>query len=266
MPEKILVFAPHPDDAEWYAGGTLAHMAQQGDQILIVTVTDGGCGSFEFSRSDLVRLRALEAARAAHVLGVEIPVLLGYPDQGLDLLPPGVLREHFIRLIRQHRPDVVVAEDILAQDEVHPDHRAVARAVSEALNYATLPLVHPEHIEAGLQTHFVREKYFYGAPLEKANKIIDISQTMPLKLAALAEHATQMRFLVDDVLRQAGTIPLNFSGLDALEMLPANDPAAMVGWALQAEAAQVGAQIGVQYAEAFRYVRFHPFIENLISG
>ncbi len=263
MPHTVMVFAPHPDDAEWYAGGALAARARQGDRILIVTVTDGGAGSFELERAELVRQRALEAAAAARLLGAEEPLLLGYPDQGLDLLPPGVLREQFIRLLRQHRPDVVFAEDVLAAEEVHPDHRAVALAVSDALNYATLPLVYPEHLKAGLPVHFVKEKFFYGGPAEKANHLIDTSETMPVKLAALAEHKTQMRFLVQDILRQAEAAGLDPQGM--LGALP-EDPAQAVAWALQMEAAQVGARLGVQYAEAFRYTRFHPFIETLLAS
>jgi len=261
-----MVFAPHPDDAEFYAGGTLAQLAQQGDRILIVTVTDGGSGSFETDRAELVRVRAAEAAAAAAVLGAEPPILLGYPDQGLDLLPNGVLREHFIRLIRQHRPDVVFALDVLCSPEEHPDHRAVAQAVSDALSFCTLPLVYPQHLEAGLQTHFVTEKYFYGGPQDRINKIVDISATFAVKMMALAAHASQMTFLVEDILRQIGKVPLNSAGLENLEMLPAHDPAALIGMALQVEAAAVGAPIGAQYAEAFRCTRFHPLVENLLAS
>jgi len=39
-----------------------------------------------------------------------------------------------------------------------------------------------------------------------------------------------------------------------------------IAWALKAQASKVGQQIGVQYGEAFRYARFHPFIESLVEG
>ena len=70
MSQTVMVFAPHPDDAEFYAGGTLAQLAQQGDRILIVTVTDGGSGSFATERAELVQVRTAEAAAAAAVGGV----------------------------------------------------------------------------------------------------------------------------------------------------------------------------------------------------
>jgi LmbE family N-acetylglucosaminyl deacetylase len=35
MEKKVIVFAPHQDDAEFYAGGTLAKMIAEGDKVVI---------------------------------------------------------------------------------------------------------------------------------------------------------------------------------------------------------------------------------------
>jgi LmbE family N-acetylglucosaminyl deacetylase len=35
LANKVMVFAPHPDDAEFYAGGTLAKMIAEGDKVVI---------------------------------------------------------------------------------------------------------------------------------------------------------------------------------------------------------------------------------------
>jgi LmbE family N-acetylglucosaminyl deacetylase len=263
MPKTILALVPHPDDAEFYAGGTLAKMIAEGAKAIIIVATDGRCGSFQHGSQILIHLRAEEAKHAAAVLGAEPPIMLGHADMGLDSLRPGLLREQFIRLIRQYKPDIVFAEDPFATDEFHPDHRAVAWAASDAINYAFLPLVHPEHMTEGLQPHFVPEKYFYAENPAKANKVVDISDTMEKKLAALAEHKTQMTFLVEDVIRQA-----RIAGLDLAALLgdAASDPVAAVGWALKAQAIEVGQKVGVEYGEAFRYVRFHPFVENILES
>ncbi len=262
MSNIVMVFSPHPDDAEFFAGGTLAKMIREGAQAYIVIVTDGRVGSFEYDSQNLVKIRTEEARQAAQVLGAEPPIFLNHPDMGLDLLPPGLLREQFIRLIRQYKPEIVMAQDAFIDYEVHPDHRAVAWAVSDAVNSAALPLVHPEHLSEGLQTHFVKEKYFYTEQIDKADKIVDVIQTMSLKLAALAEHKSQMKFLVEDVLVQ-----VRAAGIDARAIAGnvLNDPAAAVSWALQIQAAQVGQKINAQFGEAFRYMRFHPFIEGLIK-
>ncbi len=160
--QTLLVLAPHPDDAEFYAGGTIARYVQEGMKAVIVVATDGRCGSFELPSEHLVPLRAEEAARAAKIMGAEPPILLGHPDMGLDKLPAGFLREQFIRLIRQYQPHLTISEDPSSTDEVHPDHRAVAWAAAEAVTFASLPLVHPEHLAQGLKPHFTPQKYFYS--------------------------------------------------------------------------------------------------------
>lgn len=258
MAHVLMVFSPHPDDAEFYAGGTIAKLIQEGAKGYIVISTDGRVGSFEFDSQSLAQIRADEARQAAKVLGAEPPIWLGHPDMGLDRLPPGVLREQFIRLIRQLQPDIVITEDPSAGFEVHPDHRAVAWAASDAVNYSQLPLMHPEHLAEGLQPHFVTEKYFYTDQSD-GSTVIDISQTMDKKLAALAEHKSQVKFLVEGILleaRQAGIDPKAFAG-DIL-----SDPMNAIAWAMQIQASQVGQRINVQFGEAFRYARFHPLVEG----
>ncbi len=262
MPSVVLALTAHPDDAEFFAGGTLASLIAVGARAHILVATDGRRGSFDHDSPALADLRAEEGRRAAAALGAEPPILLGYPDLELDTLPPGVLREAFIRAIRQLRPDVVIAEDPFAPYDPHPDHRAVAWAASDALAFSLLPLMHPEHLAQGLQPHFVAEKYFYSEHLPSTNRVIDISATLETKLRALAEHKTQVAFLVEDVLRQA-----RVAGLDVEAILGtmAGEPMLALEWALRAQAAEVGARIGVAYGEAFRYARFHPLVENLLG-
>ena len=100
MPSVVLALTAHPDDAEFFAGGTLAGMIAAGARAHILVATDGRRGSFEHSSSELAGLRAEEGRRAATALGAEkLPILLGYPDLELDTLPAGMLREAFLRAI-----------------------------------------------------------------------------------------------------------------------------------------------------------------------
>jgi LmbE family N-acetylglucosaminyl deacetylase len=262
MPKTVLVLVPHPDDAEFFAGGTIARFVREGARVVIVIATDGRRGTFTLDADTLARLRQEEASRAAGVMGAEGPVFLGHADLELDSLPAGMLRSEFTRAIRLHRPDAVIAEDAFSPYEVHPDHRAVAWAASDALSFSMLPLFCPEHRDEGLEPHFVVEKYFYSEVAGKAGKVIDVTDTIDIKLAALAEHKSQMEFLVEDVRRQA-----NLAGLDLDGLLggAGADPIDAVSWAMRAQAAEVGQKAGFAYGEMFRYVRFHPMIESLIS-
>ena len=112
MEKRVLVFAPHPDDAEFFAGGLIASLRDGGAEVTIMTATDGCCGSYRETREELIRIRKAEAQNAAKVLGAEI-IMLGYHDYELDLAAPGELREKLVRLIRTYKPDIVITIDPL---------------------------------------------------------------------------------------------------------------------------------------------------------
>jgi LmbE family N-acetylglucosaminyl deacetylase len=263
LPNTVLALVPHPDDAEFYAGGTIAKMAADGCRVIIAVATDGSKGSFALAGGELTDVRASEMAAACSLLGAESPIMLGFTDFELELLPPGKLREVFIRLIRQHRPDVVITEDPFWLGETHPDHRAVALAAMEAINYASLPRLHPEHFDEGLQTHFVTEKYFYSEEPSRFNKFVDISATFETKVAAMAAHTSQVEFLVEGVLREARMAGLD---LQAIFGEMAEDKLALLRMGMQMTAAELAATQEYELAEAFHYQRFDPIIENFLAG
>ncbi len=262
MPKTILCLVPHPDDAEFYAGGTLAKMARAGERVLIAVATDGIKGSFELEGKELADARHAEMVDSARVLGAEEPIFLGFTDFELEKLPPGRLREQFIHLIRQHKPDVIFTEDPFWLGETHPDHRAVALAAMEAVNYARLPHIHPEHLAEGLEPHFVTEKYFYSEEPARFNKIVDISDTFDVKMASLAAHKSQIEFLVEELLQEA-----RWAGLDLKTVLGdmADDKLALMDMALRMQAAELGAAHGMDLAEGFHYERYHPLVESFLK-
>ncbi len=251
MSQKVLVLSPHPDDAEFCAGGTLAKMAAAGAEISILIATNGDKGSFDMDAARLAEVRRMEALRAAGVLGVQEVVFLNHPDCELDRLPPGRLREQFMRAIRQRRPDVLFTFDPFAPFEDHPDHRAVAFAALEAVNFAAYPLYYPEHLAEGLEPHRVAEKYFFAKHPMYANKAVDISETITVKIAALLEHKSQVAFLFTDWMQGTG-----LAWGDASSFVP-KDAAEGAGqglaWMVRQQARSDGAATGLEYAERFRY-------------
>ncbi|MDO8717331.1 MAG: PIG-L family deacetylase [Dehalococcoidales bacterium] len=69
---QILVIAPHPDDAEFGAGGTIARWAQEGKSIVYVVCTNGDKGTSDpkITPAKLAKIREKEHRAAAKVLGV----------------------------------------------------------------------------------------------------------------------------------------------------------------------------------------------------
>ncbi|MGB8253553.1 MAG: PIG-L deacetylase family protein [Anaerolineaceae bacterium] len=262
MSKTVLAIVPHPDDAEFFVGGTLAKFTRAGDKVVIVTTTDGSKGSFELSGQQLIDVRREEAINAGKSLGADKVILLGYTDFELDRLQPTELREKYVHLIREYKPDIFITEDYLYAAELHPDHCMVARIAGEAVNFAYLPLLYPEHLQEELEPHFTPVKLFYTEDLEAANYIEDISDTFDNKMAALCEHKSQVKFLVEDIQRQAqlAGVDLKAAAGESLD-----DPETALRLAMQLQATKVGAKAGFDLGEAFRQTRFHPLIEDLLT-
>lgn len=122
-----LVIAPHPDDAETQMGGTLAKLADRGQRLLIVDLTDGE--PTEFAEAGV---RAKQAAAASRILGVD-RVNLGLRDRFLE--DTQATRLEVARLIRVHRPRIVYG---IGDACVHPDHAAAVGLTRAAVFLARL--------------------------------------------------------------------------------------------------------------------------------
>ena len=61
----------HPDDAEFWAGGTIAVWSAAGCKVTYLVLTDGDAGGFDrdLSRSELPGIRQQEQRDAAAILG-----------------------------------------------------------------------------------------------------------------------------------------------------------------------------------------------------
>jgi LmbE family N-acetylglucosaminyl deacetylase len=144
-PGRVLAIGAHPDDIEFGCGATIARWAAAGSHVVMAVVTDGSKGSWDTDRDplELAALRAEEAAAAAHRLGAFEVVHLGYVDGELEYSME--LRGSLARLIRVHRPDVVLSHDPWQRYQMHPDHRTTGLGVVDAIVAARDPLFFPEH-------------------------------------------------------------------------------------------------------------------------
>jgi len=191
-----MVVVAHPDDAEFGVAGTAAKWARAGTKVVYVICTDGSKGTDDpgLTPDRLVPLREAEQRAAAAILGVAEVVFLGHVD-GV-LAPTLELRRDISRQIRLYRPDVVICPDPTTRyvrDAYinHPDHRAAG----EAALCAVFPDARnrwqfPELLAEGLQPFAVREVYMTNS-LEP-DVWVDITDTIDLKLAALAQHKSQL--------------------------------------------------------------------------
>ena len=193
--QRVLVITAHPDDSEFGAGGTIAKLVHEGMHVSYCIVTNGNKGSGDRSMTPerLARIREEEQRNAARVLGVETVDFLGFPD--CEVEDTRESRLAVTAAIRRHRPDRLIIQNPHRTRNLgasHRDHRTVAGIARDCVYpLARDPMAFPELLAPGLAPHKVREIYLMW--WENPELIVDISDTIDLKIKALACHASQFK-------------------------------------------------------------------------
>src|SRR5436190_16644539 len=195
---SILVFSPHPDDAELGMGGTILKLIAQGHRVHIVDMSNG-----EPTPHGSIETRAREAAAAAKVLGVE-RTLLGLKNREIVHDIPS--RHKLAAVIRRHKPDWLFVPYPL---DAHPDHVAVSRIAEDARFDAKLTKTdipgdpcYPKRIIYYFCTH-LRMNF-------TPNFCIDISDTLERKIESVKCYASQFVGASSDVPEMVRTITAYF--------------------------------------------------------
>jgi LmbE family N-acetylglucosaminyl deacetylase len=201
---RILVITAHPDDVDFGAAGAVAGWTEAGIEVTYCVVTDGDAGGSDpsVSRSEVAALRRGEQLVAAKQVGVHDVRFLGYPDGQVEATLG--LRRDLARVIRQVRPDRVVCQsperNYARVGTSHPDHRAVGSASLDAVYPdARNPFTFPELLaDEGLEAWTAREVWIAEGPTP--NHYVDVTLTLPRKIAALRAHESQVEEGLEDFL------------------------------------------------------------------
>lgn len=164
---NVVVFSPHPDDAEVLMGGTIAKYTQKGHNVLIVVVTV----------PNQKEKRIEESEKAAKILGANILIL--------DLNPYKLtfdrrLVEVFDGVIKDFPPDIIYTSWI---HDSHQDHVNVSQATIAAARKNSCSLyMYEQALPSGLTPYGFRPQVF-----------VDISDTIELKKESVLAHQSQVQ-------------------------------------------------------------------------
>lgn len=193
----ILGVGAHPDDLDFGASGTFAKWAGQGHYCYYLICTDGSKGSDDpkLTEAKLINLRRKEQKDAAKIIGLKEVFFLNHHDT--ELIADLKLKKEIVRFIRKLKPDILVTLDptvVFSRTRGiinHTDHRAVGLAALDAVfPLARDRLTFKELEKEGLKPHKVPVVYLTS--FEDPGEIIDITDTIDLKLKALLAHKTQV--------------------------------------------------------------------------
>ncbi len=201
---SALVIMPHPDDADFGAGGTVASWIDDGITVSYLVATEGDAGvdsnnrEMEPNRAQAdagspVQARRTEQEQAARVLGLSSVEFLQYPDARVQATVE--LRCHLANAIRRVRPERVLAPtpvwNLSVPSACHPDHLAVGAAACFAvLLDARNRNAPPELADPTLPPHEVSELWLMSDA--EPNCAVDISAHLDTKRQAVSAHMSQL--------------------------------------------------------------------------
>lgn len=199
--KTILVVTPHPDDETFSAGGTLALLARNENniQILIYTSDNAGSNDPTMTKERLAEIRKAEEEEACRILGIPKKNItwLGYDDGMLEYVDAKELTKQVVREIRRHRPDAIFTIDPGAPYvQWHKsDHRAAAMITVDAMRAAAWRLYFPELEAEGFKHYSVPVAFLYYSA--QPNYTVNIDEVADLKAHAAAAHTSQFGKMVD---------------------------------------------------------------------
>jgi LmbE family N-acetylglucosaminyl deacetylase len=214
-----VVLAAHPDDEILGAGGALARLVRAGEDVHAVILAEGATSRYP---SDMVPTLQKAAHRAAEEVGFASLTFGPFADQRLDVAPLVDVTQYLEEALASLRPRVLFTH---FPGDVNADHAVVARAAWTACRpYAAPWLRRFAVFETPSATEWAWP--MQGAGFEPT-LYVDITETIEVKLAAIACYETELRAYPH----------------------PRSLPA------LRERAAFWGSHVGVAHAEAFQILR-----------
>ncbi|PZS24566.1 MAG: PIG-L domain-containing protein [Pseudonocardiales bacterium] len=207
--ERALVVVAHPDDADFWAGGTLARWSAAGIAVTYLILTDGDAGGFDPAtpREDIPRIRRSEQKAAARILGVHDVRFLGLAEG--TIVQGAELRRQIVRVIRLVRPRRLLTWSpqwnwSRFRTSCHVDHRATGEVtLTAAYPDAGNAFAHPDLIDSeSLDPWEVEEIWMLNA--RQPNHYVDVTETFNSKIEALRAHRSQTghRYRLADEMRE----------------------------------------------------------------
>ena len=188
MKQKILIVAAHPDDEVLGVGGTASRHANDGDTVETIILGEGITSRNDVGGQESLQELQASAKAAAKVLGINSPIILGFPDNRLDSLELLDLIKPIEDIIHRFSPDIVYTHHA---GDLNIDHRITHAAVLTACRptpessvcriYAFETVSSTEWVFGRSSEQFAPQRY------------VDVTQTLADKLSALACYDSEMR-------------------------------------------------------------------------
>jgi LmbE family N-acetylglucosaminyl deacetylase len=188
--QTVVAIQPHSDDIPIFAAGLFAKLIDEGATPYMIRVTnDDMAGPGNYAQTVMANQRDQDALN--RLFGVKKTFELNYNNHMMDNIARSELRQRFIFLFRLIKADIVITYDPTGHYEENPDHYVTSQCVEAAAWMSGGGKDYPEHFDAGLKPHSVREKYYFARFQQQVNRVIDIAPWVEKKIAANLENKAQ---------------------------------------------------------------------------
>jgi len=131
--ERVLVLAPHPDDGEFGAGGTLNQMAGNGARIHYVAFSPCIKSLPEGSADNRLHLELLEAAKHVGIASEDVH-MLDFPVRDFTDNRQAIL-DRMIALRKEFSPQLVFLPN---STDIHQDHQVIHQEGLRAFKHCSM--------------------------------------------------------------------------------------------------------------------------------
>jgi len=185
----------HPDDIEFTIAGTLLLLKERGCEIHYMNVANGSCGTAEYSREEIIRIRREEGRAAARYMGATFHESL---TDDMEVFYDKETLRRLASVMREVAPDIILTaspQDYM-EDHMNTCRLAVSAAfIRQSPNFPADPpreTVGNDVVVYHAMPHGLRDGLRNSiAP----DFCVDITDVMERKAAMLAFHASQKDWL-----------------------------------------------------------------------
>ena len=252
----LLAVHAHLDDIPYYSAGTCAKLINEGyTGYLLRTSNDEKCGGG--SDSENIKSNETENLKMANGLGFSDVFDFYYRNHRMNNISSQEFRARVVYLIRALKVDTVITFNPWGHGEENPDHWMTGRVVEEACWMSGMPNDYPEHREAGIEPHPVRERYYFvGRRGQPFNRVVDIGSYIEQKIQSIAECKSQGGGNAGSLLR--ARLAKQGKKLDILGNDDETADREYVRHFLVDEYRELGKEHGLDWAEPFYYIDQRP--------
>ena len=191
----VFAVGAHPDDIEFLMAGTLILMRRAGCEVHCLCIANGSCGTAEFGRDEIVRIRRAEARAAAESIGAIYHESL---VNDLEIFYEKGLLARVAALVREVAPDVLLTHSPVDYMEDHQNAARLAVTAAFGRGMPNFPTDPPRAPSGQGVTVYHAQPHGNHDPLRQLVRpevYVDIGSAIEEKRAMLAHHQSQKTWL-----------------------------------------------------------------------